>query len=135
MSNTRCYQKVLGTICFGEIHWIKIFVSWSFDLIEGHWECEKHAAMLDCLCKSLLREEGATHFAKSRNVKSARLSSTSVSKCQNHKQQATPWRRGEETIKHCKNHVLIKISTIKLKLLVFSFPEIIAKLEMIQRTI
>ena len=78
--NTRCYQNVLGTICFGEIHWIKIFVSWSFDLIEGHWECEKHAVMLGFLCKSLLREEGTTHFAKSRNVKSERLSSTSVRK-------------------------------------------------------
>ena len=30
--------------------------------IEGHWECEKHAVMLGCLCKALLREEGATHL-------------------------------------------------------------------------
>ena len=41
---------------------IVIFVSWSFDLIEGHWECEKHAVMLGCLCKTLLREEGATQL-------------------------------------------------------------------------
>ena len=34
----------------------------SFDLIEGHRECEKHAVMIDCLCKARLREEGATHF-------------------------------------------------------------------------
>ena len=31
-------------------------------LIEGHWECEKHAVMLGCVCESFLREEGATHF-------------------------------------------------------------------------
>ena len=27
-------------ICLGEIHWIKIFVSWSYDQIEGQRECE-----------------------------------------------------------------------------------------------
>ena len=53
---TRCDQKVLDPICFGEINQIKIFVSWSFDLIEGHWKCEKHYIMLGCLCKPLLRE-------------------------------------------------------------------------------
>ena len=41
---------------------LKSFVSRSFDLIEGHWECEKHAAILGCLCKAPLREEGATHL-------------------------------------------------------------------------
>ena len=25
-------------------------------------ECEKHAVMLGCLCKALLRDEGATHL-------------------------------------------------------------------------
>ena len=55
----RCDQNVINRICFSEIHWIKIFV---FDLIEGHWEREKHAAMLGCLCKALLREEGAKHL-------------------------------------------------------------------------
>ena len=30
--------------------------------MEGHWECEKHAVMLRCLCKSLSIQEGATHF-------------------------------------------------------------------------
>ena len=36
-----------------------MFVSRSFDLIEGHWECEKHAIRLGCLiCKALLREGG-----------------------------------------------------------------------------
>ena len=40
-------------MCFGEIHLIKSFVSRSFDLIEGHWECKKHAVMLGCLCKAL----------------------------------------------------------------------------------
>ena len=56
----RCYQKVLGPICFGEIHSIRIFVSLSFALIEGHRECKKHAVMLGCLCKALLSEGGAT---------------------------------------------------------------------------
>ena len=60
--NTRCDQKVLGMICFSEIHWIKIFVSRSFDLIEGHWKCEKHAVMLGCLCKALLIEDRATYL-------------------------------------------------------------------------
>ena len=46
----------------GEIHLIKIFVSRSFDLIEGLWECEKHAVMVGFLCKALLREEGVTHL-------------------------------------------------------------------------
>ena len=45
-----------------KFHWIKIFVSVSFDLIEGHLECEKHAVMPGCLCKTLWREEGATHL-------------------------------------------------------------------------
>ena len=58
----RCDQKVLCRISFGEIHGIKIFVSRSSDLIEGHWGCEKHAAMLGCLCKALLRVEGETHL-------------------------------------------------------------------------
>ena len=60
--NTRCDQKVIGLICFCEIHWIKFFVSRSFDLIEGHWECEKHAVMLGCLCKALLIKDRATHL-------------------------------------------------------------------------
>ena len=34
---TRCDQKVLDPICFSEILGIKIFVSRSFDIIEGHW--------------------------------------------------------------------------------------------------
>ena len=34
----------------------------SKDLIEGHWECEKHAVMPGCFCKALLREEGVTHL-------------------------------------------------------------------------
>ena len=34
----------------------------SFDLIEGRWECEKHEVMFGCLCKALLRQEGATHL-------------------------------------------------------------------------
>ena len=34
----------------------------SFDLIRGHWEYEKHAVMFGCSCKSLLREEYATHL-------------------------------------------------------------------------
>ena len=38
----RCDQKVLGLIGFCD-HRIKFFVSRSFDLIEGHRECEKHA--------------------------------------------------------------------------------------------
>ena len=46
----------------GEIHWLKIVVSRSFDLIEGHWEYKKHAVMLGCLYKAILREEGATHL-------------------------------------------------------------------------
>ena len=58
----RCDQKVLGPIYLGEIHCIKFFVNRSFDLIEGHWECEKHGVMLGCLCKALLREEGVTHL-------------------------------------------------------------------------
>ena len=41
---------------------LKILVSWSFALIEEHWECEKHVVMLGCLCKALLREEGAIHL-------------------------------------------------------------------------
>ena len=41
---------------------VRFIVSWSFDPIEGHWECEKHAAMLGCLCKALLTEEDATHL-------------------------------------------------------------------------
>ena len=49
-------------MCFGEIHRIKTFVSRSFHLVEGHWECEKHAVMLGWLCKALLRKEGATHL-------------------------------------------------------------------------
>ena len=40
---------------------LKTFVSLSYDLIEGHWECGKHAVMLGCLCKLILREEGVTH--------------------------------------------------------------------------
>ena len=40
----------------------KFLVRQSFDLIEGLWECEKHAVMLGCVCKVLLREEGATHL-------------------------------------------------------------------------
>ena len=39
-----------------------IFLSRSFDLIEEHVECEKHAFMLGCLCKVFSREEGATHL-------------------------------------------------------------------------
>ena len=35
---------------------LKFFVSLSFDLVEGHWECEKHEVMLSCICKALLRE-------------------------------------------------------------------------------
>ena len=62
MQFTRCDQNVLGQIGFGEIHRIKIFVSWSFDLIERHWQCEKHMVMLGCLCKALVREEDATHM-------------------------------------------------------------------------
>ena len=77
---TRCEQKVLGQICFSEIRGIKIFVRRSFDLIKGHWDCEKHAVMLGCLCKALLREEGATHLQNRKNLKSERLSSTSVRK-------------------------------------------------------
>ena len=50
---TRCDQIVLGLICFGEMHGIKIFVSRSFGLNEGHWECEKLAVMLGCLCKKV----------------------------------------------------------------------------------
>ena len=51
-----CDQKRFsGPKCFSED-------SQSFDLIEGHWECEKHAVVLDCLCKPLLKEEGATHL-------------------------------------------------------------------------
>ena len=57
--HTRCDQIVLD---FGEIHLIKIFVSLSFDLIKGHLKCKKHAVMLGCLCKALLREEGVTHL-------------------------------------------------------------------------
>ena len=41
---------------------VKIFVSWSFDLIELHWDCEKHVIMFGCLCKALIREEGAIHL-------------------------------------------------------------------------
>ena len=41
---------------------MKSYVSRSFDPFEGHWECEKHAVMLGCLCKALLREENATHL-------------------------------------------------------------------------
>ena len=26
------------------------------DIVEGHWECKKHAVMLGCLCKALLRD-------------------------------------------------------------------------------
>ena len=37
-------------------------VSRSFDPIEGLWEYVKHAIMLVCLCKALLREEGATYL-------------------------------------------------------------------------
>ena len=48
---------MLGLICFGEIHCIKIFVR-----NEGHWECEKYAIMLGCLCNALLKEEVATHL-------------------------------------------------------------------------
>ena len=38
------------------------FIIWSFDLIEGHWECEKHVVMLGFLCKVLLREGDAAHL-------------------------------------------------------------------------
>ena len=77
---TRCDQKVCGKICLGEIHWIKTFVSGSFDLIEGYWDCENHVAMFGCLCKALLSENGATSYAKWRKLKSERSSSTSVRK-------------------------------------------------------
>ena len=53
-------KTVIGPICFGEIHRIKIVVSLSCHRIEGHWECEKHVVMLGCLCKVLLREASAT---------------------------------------------------------------------------
>ena len=46
-------KKSVCPICFSEI---KIFVSRSFDLIEGHLECASF------LCKAFLREEGATHL-------------------------------------------------------------------------
>ena len=77
---TRSDQKVLSPIYFGvKIRWIKIFVSRSFGLTEGHWECEKHAVMLGCLCKALEREDGAT-FLQNGNLTSERLSSTCVRK-------------------------------------------------------
>ena len=53
---------------------VRFIVSRSVDLIEGHWESEKHAVMLGCLCKALLREESATHLQKWRNLKSGQLS-------------------------------------------------------------
>ena len=56
----RCDQNVLGPICLGKTHGIKILVSQSFGLIEGHWEYEKHVVMLGCLCQALLRVDGAT---------------------------------------------------------------------------
>ena len=65
---------------YAGVRFIEFFVSRSFDLIEGHWECEKHAVMLDCLCKALLREDGATHLQNGETLKSERLSSTSVRK-------------------------------------------------------
>ena len=43
---TRYDQKVLGLICFYDIHWIEIFVSWSLDLIEGVWKACGHAWLL-----------------------------------------------------------------------------------------
>ena len=41
---------------------LHLLVSRSFDLTEGHLECEKHVVMLGRLFKAVLREEGATHF-------------------------------------------------------------------------
>ena len=46
---------------YASVRFIEL-ISLSFDLIEGHWECEKHAVMLGCLGKELLRVEGATHL-------------------------------------------------------------------------
>ena len=45
-----------------EIQLIKFFVSRSFDLIQGNWECEKHAVMLGCLCKSPLRKDDGIYL-------------------------------------------------------------------------
>ena len=39
-----------------------------FDQTEGHWKCQKHAVMLGCLCKALLREEGATHLQNGEKI-------------------------------------------------------------------
>ena len=44
-------------------------VSRSIDLIEGHWECIKHSAMLSCLCKALLREEVVTYLQNGETCK------------------------------------------------------------------
>ena len=34
----------------------------NYSVIEGLWKCEQYAVMFGCLCKALLREEGATHL-------------------------------------------------------------------------
>ena len=62
--HTRCDQKFFSLICFSEIHLIKIFVSLSYDINEGHWECEKHAVMLGCLYKALLKKRRMRHICK-----------------------------------------------------------------------
>ena len=58
---TRCDQKVLGRYCSVRFIESKSF-SRSFDLIKGHWERTKHASMLGCLCKAILKEKRATHL-------------------------------------------------------------------------
>ena len=52
----------LGRLLALSLEILKIFVSRSFDLIEGHWECEKQVVMLGCICKALLREDDVTHL-------------------------------------------------------------------------
>ena len=63
-------KKSQPDICFDEIHYFKIFVSWSFDLIEGK----------TCGHARLLKRGECGTFGKWRNLIRAVISSTSVRK-------------------------------------------------------
>ena len=48
--------------------YLKYMLDGLFDQTEGHWKCQKHAVMLGCVCKALLREEGATHLQNGEKI-------------------------------------------------------------------
>ena len=64
----RCDKKKFS-VRYASVKFVELkFVSQSFDHIEGHWECEKHAIMFGCLCNAPLREEGATHLHTEKTI-------------------------------------------------------------------